>query len=139
MKIIHLFRGQVRLDKESGCLLYIGTNTNGKGYPGIRVGSETQLYHRFLYELVHGKLPPKHEVHHTCVKNKCLNLRHLNGLSGKEHRKQHLKTHCKNGHEFTPENTRIKPDGSRKCIICQRAENRKGLRNRTDHRRFRFI
>jgi hypothetical protein len=30
------------------------------------------------------------------------------------------KTHCKNGHEFTPENTRIKPSG-RECRACMKA------------------
>lgn len=27
---------------------------------------------------------------------------------------------CKNGHERTPENTKIDPDGSRRCRICKR-------------------
>jgi hypothetical protein len=31
-----------------------------------------------------------------------------------------LKTHCKNGHEFTPENTYITRIGSRDCRACQR-------------------
>ena len=30
------------------------------------------------------------------------------------------KTHCKNGHEFTKENTRIRSNGSRKCKTCER-------------------
>jgi len=30
------------------------------------------------------------------------------------------KTHCKHGHEFTPENTRIKKTGSRDCRTCDR-------------------
>lgn len=30
-------------------------------------------------------------------------------------------THCENGHEYTPDNTRIRPaDGARTCITCQR-------------------
>ena len=28
------------------------------------------------------------------------------------------KTHCKNGHEFTPENTYLKASGSRECRVC---------------------
>ena len=31
------------------------------------------------------------------------------------------KTHCKRGHEFTPENTKILGNGSRRCIACQQA------------------
>lgn len=30
------------------------------------------------------------------------------------------RTHCKNDHEYTPENTHIRPDGSRQCRICNR-------------------
>lgn len=29
-------------------------------------------------------------------------------------------THCKRGHEFTPANTYIRPDGRRACVCCQR-------------------
>jgi len=35
------------------------------------------------------------------------------------------KTHCKNGHEYTSENTRIKPDGSRGCKACHSLHTRK--------------
>ncbi|QQM15210.1 HNH endonuclease [Mycobacterium phage Pound] len=30
------------------------------------------------------------------------------------------KTHCKNGHEFTPENTAPRENGGRRCITCRR-------------------
>lgn len=30
------------------------------------------------------------------------------------------KTHCKKGHEYTEENTRFNPDGSRQCVTCQK-------------------
>jgi hypothetical protein len=28
------------------------------------------------------------------------------------------RTHCQYGHEFTPENTRIRADGWRECVVC---------------------
>jgi len=34
--------------------------------------------------------------------------------------KSRAKTHCKPGHEFTPENTAIRPDGRRTCRACNR-------------------
>ncbi|MCG7596363.1 NUMOD4 motif-containing HNH endonuclease [Mycobacterium sp. PSTR-4-N] len=44
------------------------------------------------------------------------------------------RTHCNNGHEFTPENTYLRPNGGRRCRTCQaarRAEaNRKALEKR---------
>ncbi len=36
-------------------------------------------------------------------------------------RPQKRKTHCKHGHEFTPENTRTKANGTRCCRACDRA------------------
>jgi len=35
-----------------------------------------------------------------------------------------LKTHCKWGHEFTPENTKPRPSGGRYCLICYRSRNK---------------
>lgn len=40
------------------------------------------------------------------------------------------KTHCKSGHEFTPENTRIRPTGGRECKECARIANRESMRRR---------
>lgn len=37
------------------------------------------------------------------------------------------KTHCKNGHEYTEENTYHKKSGGRECRICQKAANRRYL------------
>jgi len=31
-----------------------------------------------------------------------------------------LRTHCRRGHEYTPRNTSIKYDGSRRCLTCHR-------------------
>lgn len=38
------------------------------------------------------------------------------------------KTHCKNGHLLTAETTSIKRDGSRRCLICHRTNNRELLK-----------
>lgn len=35
------------------------------------------------------------------------------------------RTHCANGHEYSPENTRICPDGGRDCRTCDRERKRK--------------
>ena len=47
------------------------------------------------------------------------------------------KTHCKNGHEFTPENTIHRSDGGRrKCRKCQYAATKRWMqRSRAEHRR----
>jgi hypothetical protein len=35
-----------------------------------------------------------------------------------------LKTHCVNGHEYTPENTYYKDDGYRRCCECRKIYDR---------------
>ncbi len=39
----------------------------------------------------------------------------------KPKQKRRIETHCRNGHEFTPENVYIRKSGSRRCRTCQKA------------------
>lgn len=47
-------------------------------------------------------------------------------------RPQRLKTHCKHGHEFTPENTSTTHDGKRVCRTCVRMWARERRRRRAN-------
>lgn len=47
---------------------------------------------------------------------------------------QAQQTHCKRGHEFTPENTYVKPDGRRTCRTCMRIRDRKRWATNTEFR-----
>jgi len=40
------------------------------------------------------------------------------------------KTHCKHGHEYTPENTYVQPKGSRACRTCLKESQRRGAQRR---------
>lgn len=48
--------------------------------------------------------------------------------------KRRAATHCRRGHEFTPENTRITPEGWRNCRACHNAKMRRrnALRRATE-------
>lgn len=90
--------------------------------------------HALVAEAWHGPRPTaRHEVCHNdgdpknnVASNLRWGTRSDNMWDRVRHGVHHLaaRTHCKYGHEFTPENTRIASQGQRKCRICQRATKR---------------
>lgn len=99
-----------------------------KGY-GRFVAPELQdtLAHRIAYELLVGRIPSSLTLDHLCRNPPCVNPAHLepvtvseNVLRGNPGLYNAVKTHCKRGHEFTPENTMISP-GHRACLVCHKA------------------
>lgn len=108
---------------------------NGAGYPQIRVGSDRDgtrrlvFAHRVAHELWIGPIPSGYEVDHLCRNIKCCRPSHLEAVTPWENKVRGtgfsswaLRTHCVNGHEFTPENTyiRTRPEGGRECRACRR-------------------
>lgn len=114
------------------CWLWTGGTTDG-GY-GLwhrRANRKilTLLPHRVSYELLVGLIPPGYTIDHKCRVLTCVNPEHLepvthsiNLLRGDTvNAANAAKTHCKHGHEFTPENTYLRPDsGARMCKACSR-------------------
>ena len=85
--------------------------------------------HRLVWADANGPIPAGMEVRHTCDNPPCYNLAHLVLGTHAENMQDRLirgrnpqanKTHCINGHEFTPENTYQRPDGGRNCRACGR-------------------
>ncbi len=99
---------------------------HGQGYGAItmrRAGRKTNLLaHRVAKGLALGRdLTSEENLHHTCADRLCVNPRHLLIVSRSEHKSDYDRlTHCKRGHEFTPENTKIVKGSQQVCLICRR-------------------
>lgn len=110
------FWPRVNKDAPGGCWEWTASISH-YGYGAIFWRGYANYAHRVVFELLGRKIPAGMEVDHICRNRKCCNPEHLrfvtkvtnsveNNLSPLA--RNHRKTHCKNGHEFTPENTAVK-------------------------------
>lgn len=110
------------------CWEWHGAHSEGYGVIWDGENKRNVLVHRAMLDLV-GRGDPAMHTDHLCRNRGCANPRHLevvtlveNVMRGDSPTAQNArKTHCKRGHEFTPENTYIPPSGKRYCLTCKRA------------------
>src|SRR5690242_19244746 len=132
------FANFVRCDAETGCWIWTGYIARN-GYGRYR----REGAHRVSYERANGHIPSGFQVNHSCDRRLCVNPAHLwlgtqvdnmremvqKGRSANKHNHA-APTHCKNGHEFTPENTYVWR-GRRSCRACNREIQRQKARLRS--------
>jgi HNH endonuclease len=103
---------------ENGCWLWQGTRNND-GYGVARIQGRLRCIHQVLYEHHVGPRGDGNNLHHMCEVRHCVNPAHLELLPIGDHARVHLvKTHCKRGHELTPDNIYLSSNGSRSCRAC---------------------
>lgn len=91
-----------------------------------RVGRDCDLAHRVAYEREFGPIPEGLEIDHLCRVRSCVNPEHLEPVTHAENmrRLSEAITHCRHGHEYTPENSYPIPPrargGRRDCRECIR-------------------
>ena len=109
------------------------------GYGKMKAKKSTWGVHRLYYQLVNGPVDSSLVISHLCDNPPCINPSHLeattqweNNARGSGVSAQNLrKTHCKHGHEYTSENTRVrisKNHPRRTCRTCDLAQDRERKR-----------
>jgi len=104
---------------DSGCWIWLGP-LSSEGYGSYQ---NTQA-HRFSYKLFVNIIPDGLTIDHLCRNPSCVNPEHLEAVTTQINTSRALKhngnkTHCKRGHEFTPDNTGKATNG-RYCKTCYR-------------------
>ncbi len=128
-----------KVNKTETCWLWVGAVTDN-GYGNFRKKRKSIPAHRVSYELLIGPIPDGLELDHLCRVRNCVNPEHLEPVTRQENVKRGVgwagengnagarkrRTHCNQGHEFTPENTGIRSDGEgRLCKKCKATVNRR--------------
>lgn len=110
-----------------------------EGYGKFKVGGRDAYAHRFSYELARGPIPARLTVDHLCRCRRCVNPDHLEAVTARVNilrgenpaARNARKSHCRAGHELTPENVHT-PAGThhRVCRLCERERGRERLARR---------
>lgn len=136
----------------NACQLWTGYR-DSKGYGRIQFYGQARLAHDVMWEVINGRLDDGLTLDHflmngggeRCSKA-CVNLFHLepvpnvvNVMRGNGACARHARqTHCKHGHEFTPENTIRRNHGGRECLTCRIEHADKSMRQRQQERGYAY-
>jgi hypothetical protein len=122
-----------KVNKTDTCWLWTGCRTTNGGYARFVFDGKAGRAHRYAYALLVGPIPDGKVLDHLCRVKHCVNPAHLDPVTDVENLTRSpltlisinaAKTHCKRGHEFTPENTYIERGGGRSCRTCKRIRSR---------------
>lgn len=112
-------------EPNSGCWLW-ELQLNKQGYGRMRDGGRKLLAHRAAYATFVCDIPEGLVLDHKCRVHMCINPEHLEPVTHRENilrgegaaARLSKQTHCKHGHEFTPENTSYIFGRWRQCKKC---------------------
>lgn len=131
-----------------GCWVWTAVK-NKAGY-GMFKYDKLRSAHRVSYMHFVGPIPEGMVIDHLCRNRSCVNPEHLEAVTATTNWERGFgpalinreKTHCKHGHEFTPENTIPNSSGGRQCrtcsqkrIICAPCGRSMQVRSRAKHMR----
>lgn len=113
-------RAVLRLLPSTDCIEWPGQR-NELGYGEISSKTVTHKAHRYIYIKLNGDPGPL-DLDHLCRNTSCVNPAHLEPVTHAENVRRGTAawTHCrKKLHEWTPENTVIRKNGTRLCRACR--------------------
>lgn len=116
------FQRNIFPEPNSGCWLWGGYYGHGS-YGSFHFQGKQYRAHRISFTIHRGKIPPGKHIDHLCKNRACVNPDHLEVVTLSENtrralKSRPLKTHCKHGHELTPENVFIRKN-ARICKACE--------------------
>ena len=115
------------------CWQWRGPTHRGYGKMWDALHGRPWFVHRLSYVFSGRPIPAGLTVDHLCSNRACVRWDHLELVSQTENVRRGYRrmakqgaTHCKHGHEFTPENTYIRPNRptERECRVCKRRRKR---------------
>lgn len=130
------FWAKVDVGHPLGCWIWTST-LDRYGYGKFFSGGATLKAHRVAYQFLLGPIPGGLDIDHRCRVRNCVNPDHLEPVTRRENALRSpisivainsSKTHCSQGHRYTPENTYIYEADSytqRNCRACNRAAARR--------------
>lgn len=124
------FFSKLVVNRVTGCWLWNASLTSW-GYGAFRGFNAHAIAYRWFVGPTTGL-----EVDHLCCHKRCVNPAHLEAVTKRENfeRWHRTVTHCKRGHEFTPDNTGIFYRGAgriaRYCLTCRRMTSRRARQDR---------
>lgn len=116
-----------KVNKGPGCWEWTA-NRSSEGYGQFSIGGRLNAAHRVASELTDGPIPAGIVLDHRCRNKGCVNPKHLDRVTQRENTIRgvgpaainYRKTQCVHAHAYTPENTIINKDGTRRCRTCKR-------------------
>lgn len=130
-----LKRFAARVVVDGDCWLWAG-EIGRSGY-GYFYEIKKHVAHRWYYEQTVGPVPDGLELDHLCRVRHCVNPDHLEPVTHAENVRRGMvgdfwrqKTYCRNGHEYSAENTYWSESTGRLCRTCQREQKKERRRRK---------
>jgi hypothetical protein len=131
--LIDRFESKYAVDDNDCWIWKAGLKPNG--YAQFWDTEKVGYGHRWSYTYFKGEIPNGLQIDHLCRVRSCVNPDHLEAVTMQENvargelgsylDTQKTKSHCDNGHEYTPENSYQRTDISgRRCRECKNDNNR---------------